>query len=220
MKFEDRRDAGRRLAAELVLGGYRAEQPIVLALPRGGVAVGYEVARALGAPLDVWVVRKIGVLGFEELGLGAIAEGGQVYVSRDVVSSAGVPAEVISEAAEREAAKVERRVRSFRGDRPRPDLRDRTAILVDDGIATGGTVRAAIAAVRAEHAKKIVLAVPVAPAESVEAFRMEVDDLVCLLAPADLHAIGLWYENFRQLSDDEVIELLDRARQEQEQRAH
>jgi putative phosphoribosyl transferase len=212
-EFRDRWDAGRRLAA--ALGDLRGEQPIVLALPRGGVPVGYEVARALGAPLDVWVVRKVGVPWHPELGMGAVAEGGYLHLSQEIVERVGVAEEEVLDVIEKERAKVEERVRRFRGGRPKPALQGRTVILVDDGIATGGTVRAAIQAVKAELPRKLVLAVPVAPADAVEELGGEVDDLVCLLAPPDLYAIGIWYEDFGQVSDEEVTRLLELSRAEQ-----
>jgi putative phosphoribosyl transferase len=211
MRLRDREEAGQRLAAALLQ--YRDEAPLVLALPRGGVPVAYEVARALDAPMDIWIVRKVGVPGHTELGLGAVAEGGHVFLSQEIMRYVGLSSETVTAAARSEAAEVERRVRQFRGDRPAPAVEGKTVILVDDGIATGGTVRAAILALRAQRARKIVLAVPVAAADSIEELRPEVDDVVCLLAPSDLYAIGLWYEDFRQVSDDEVQALLERARQ-------
>jgi putative phosphoribosyl transferase len=194
---------------------YRDEAPVVLGLPRGGVPVAFEVARALKAPLDVWVVRKVGVPWHPELGMGAVAEGGKVFLSQEIIEMSGVTNAELMEAVRRERAEVARRVRRFRGDRPAPELGWRTVILVDDGIATGGTVRAAIRALRKRHPKKIVLAVPVAAAETVAELRPQVDDLVCLLAPRQLFAIGGWYEDFRQVEDAEVTALLEQARQEQ-----
>ena len=211
-RFADRRDAGRRLAA--ALKSYAAERPIVLALPRGGVPVGYEVARALGAPLDVCVVRKIGVPWHPELGMGAVAEGGHVYLSRELIARLGVSDDELSEAVERQQREVEARVRRFRGDRPRLHLTGRTVLLVDDGIATGGTVRAVIEAIRAESPKRVVLAVPVAAASTLEELAREVDDVVALLSPPALYAIGLWYEDFAQVPDEEVVRLLALTRLE------
>jgi putative phosphoribosyl transferase len=210
--FRDRADAGRRLAAEL--RAFAADAPLILALPRGGVPVGYEVARALSAPLDVWVVRKIGVPWHPELGVGAVAEGGDVQLMREILAHVGLSDAELSAAIEQKRREVEARVRRFRGDRPPPELRDRTVILVDDGIATGGTTRAAIRAIRARAPRKIVLAVPVASPDVLEALAPEVDRIVCLLERRDLFAIGLWYRDFTQVSDDEVVALLDRARNE------
>jgi putative phosphoribosyl transferase len=212
--FPNREDAGRRLAAELQ--PYAAEHPIVLALPRGGVPVGYEIARALHAPLDVWVVRKIGVPWHPELGVGAVAEGGYVHLNQDILVHIGLSKKELAEATHSEEREVEQRVRRFRGDRPAPLLSHRTVILVDDGIATGGTVRAAIRSVRAQAPKKIILAVPVAAPETVAALSTEVERVVCLMTPSELHAIGLWYQDFRQVPDDEVVQVLDRARKERE----
>lgn len=210
-RFVDREEAGRALAAELM--EYAQEQPIVLALPRGGVPVGYEIARALSAPLDIWVVRKIGVPWHPELGVGAVAEGGQVHISQDIVAHVGLSQADLEKATELKKREVEERVRKFRGDRPRPSLKDRTVLLVDDGIATGGTVHAAIRSIRAEKPKKLVLAVPVAAPDTLEELGPLVDRVVCLLAPVSLHAIGLWYQDFTQVPDEEVIRLLERARE-------
>lgn len=209
-RFRNRLDAGRKLAAKLA--AYAGEDPIILALPRGGVPVGYEVARALRAPLDVWVVRKVGVPWHPELGVGAVCEGGYLYLSREILTQVGLSEEELSRVIERERAEVEQRVRKFRGNRPPPQLRGRTVILVDDGIATGGTVRVALRALRAEEPDKLVLAVPVAAPDILDALAPEVDRIVSLLAPRDLYAIGLWYEDFQQVTDDEVVHLLERAR--------
>lgn len=210
-KLQDRRQAGRRLAE--ALQPYAGREPIVLALPRGGVPVGYEVARALRAPLDVCVVRKVGVPWQAELGLGAVAEGGQVYIDRESVRALGISEQELSRAIETQRLEVAQRVRMFRGDRPLLDLRGRTILLVDDGIATGGTVHAAIASIRQRHPAELVLAVPVASAQALHELASEVDEQVVLLAPNDLQAIGLWYDDFAQVPDAEVISLLERAGQ-------
>lgn len=210
LRFRDREDAGRQLASEL--RGYAKDSPIVIALPRGGVPVGFEVARALGAPLDIWVVRKIGVPWHPELGVGAIAEGGQLFVARELINQIGLSGLELAQLTETKRREVEQRVRLFRGDRPRPSLRGRTVLLVDDGIATGGTVHAAIEAIRAEEPKHLVLAVPVAAPDSLSELGPLVDRVVCLLTPSDLHAIGLWYDDFTQVPDEEVLRLLERAR--------
>jgi putative phosphoribosyl transferase len=216
--FVDREDAGRRLAVEL--RSYAAERPIILGLPRGGVPVGYEIARALHAPLDVWVVRKVGVPWHPELGAGAVAEGGFVHLNQDVLEHIGLSETELTEIVQSKQREVQERARLFRGNQPPPVLRDRTVILVDDGIATGGTVHAAIRSIRAQEPKAIVLAVPVASPEVVEALGRDVDRVVCLRTPADLYAIGVWYVDFRQVTDDEVARLLDRARREQTEAQH
>jgi putative phosphoribosyl transferase len=208
-KFSDRRQAGRELAE--VLQRYAGRQPIVLALPRGGVPVGYEVARALRAPLDVCVVRKIGLPWQPELGLGAVAEGGHVYVDHDLVRRVGISSAELTEAIEAKRLEVEERVKKFRRGRALPNLCGRTVLMVDDGIATGGTTRAAIASIRQHRPEALVLAVPVAEPAVAEELESEVDDLVVLLAPAALHAIGLWYDDFEQVSDAQVIACLERA---------
>jgi putative phosphoribosyl transferase len=210
-----------------ILHAYAAERPVVVALPRGGVPVACEIARALRAPLDIWVVRKLGVPWYPELGVGAVAEGGFIEVSPERVSYSGVSPEELVAVIEKKRREVDATVRALRGDRPRPVLQGRTVILVDDGIATGGTVRAAIQAIRAEQPKQIVLAVPVAAPETIAALDPEVDRIVCLLAPAALRSVGQWYESFEQIPDDQVVRLLERAgagqtegdRAEEEERA-
>ena len=213
--FEDRQDAGRRLADRL--SGYRDERPVVFALPRGGVPVGYEVARALGAPLDVLVARKLGAPGQPEFGIGAVAPGGVRVLNVDVVQRLGIPEDYVERVTRRETEEVERRLEHFRGQRPEPEIRDRTAILVDDGLATGVTARAAIKALRLREPRRLVLAVPVCAAQTARLISDEVDELVCLECPSDLGAIGFWYRDFSQVPDEEVIELLDRARAELDQ---
>ncbi|HLH16333.1 MAG TPA: phosphoribosyltransferase [Bryobacteraceae bacterium] len=211
--FLDRSDAGRRLAVSLQ--HYARRQDVtILALPRGGVPVGYEVAHALQAPLDVFLVRKLGVPGHEELAMGAIASGGVRVVNRDVVLELGIPEQAIERVAAREQAELERREREYRGNRPPPELRGRTAILCDDGLATGSTMRAAVASLRQQEAGRIVVAVPVAAARTCNVLRSEVDELVCLMTPAYFQAVGEWYEDFQQTGDDEVRELLARAESE------
>jgi putative phosphoribosyl transferase len=214
--FEDREDAGRRLAGRLVR--YRDERPIVFALPRGGVPVGYEISRALGVPLEVFVARKLGAPGQPEFGIGAVAPGGVRILNEDVVWRLGIPDDYLERITERETAEVERRLRHFRGDRPEPDVRRRTVILVDDGLATGVTARAAVEALRRLEPRRLILAAPVCAAQTTELLAPEVDELVCLEAPSDLGAIGFWYRDFAQTSDEEVIELLESARRVQEER--
>jgi putative phosphoribosyl transferase len=210
MPFEDRAEAGRRLAEEL---GEYAGRPglLVLGLPRGGVPVAYEVAEALGAPLDVFLVRKLGVPGHEELAMGAIATGGVRVMNDDVVRMLRVPDRAVEEVAAREARELERREAAYRGGRPAPDVRGRTVILVDDGLATGSTMRAAVRALHAEGVAELVVAVPVAAPETCAAIRAEVDRIVCALTPEPFLAVGLWYRDFSQTTDDEVRALLSRT---------
>lgn len=211
MRFVDRADAGRRLAAQL---SYLRDEPVVvLGLPRGGVPVAYEIATALGAPLDVVVVRKLGVPFQPELGMGAIGEDGARVVNPEVVRMAGVTERQIAEVEARERAELERRARRFRGDRPRVPLTGRTAVVVDDGIATGSTARAACEVARAHGASSVMLAVPIGSVDVAERFAGIADEVVCLVTPDMYFAVGQGYRNFTQTSDDEVVALLDRARQ-------
>ncbi|WP_324992576.1 phosphoribosyltransferase [Hyalangium sp.] len=210
MRFRDREEAGRLLAERL--REYAGEAPVVLALPRGGVSVGYEVARALDAPLDVMMVRKLGVPWHPELGMGALAEGGAVYLNREVLTAADLGDEELQKVIAEETRELERRVRRYRGGQPLPDVKVRTVILVDDGLATGGTARAAVRALRGFGARRIILAVPVAAAQTAEQLRDEVDVLVSVQEPDNLWAIGTWYDDFHQMSDEEVLILLDQAR--------
>jgi predicted phosphoribosyltransferase len=209
--FEDRYDAGRHLARRLA---QYAHDPsvIVLALPRGGVPVGYEVARALGAPLDVFIVRKLGVPGHEELALGAIASGGVQVLNEAVVDYLHIPPHVIERVAARERAELARRLRLYRGAEPVPSLRDKTVILVDDGLATGATMRAAVLALRQQQPARIVVAVPTAAAETCASFHDIADDIVCDLTPEPFEGVGRWYADFSQTTDDEVRRLLAGAR--------
>lgn len=211
MRFRDRAEAGRRLARELV--GYAGRTDlIVLALPRGGVPVGFEVARALGAPLDVFVVRKLGLPHHEELAMGAIASGGARLLSDDVIEAYGITADEIERVSASELRELARRESQYRGDRRFPDLGGRTVILVDDGLATGSSMRVAVQALRQKRPAGIVVAVPVAAVETCEAFRDLVEDIVCAETPEPFYAVGLWYEDFSQTTDEEVHELLARAR--------
>jgi putative phosphoribosyl transferase len=212
--FENREDAGRRLAERLY--NCRDERPVVFALPRGGVPVGYEVARSLGAPLDVLVARKLGAPGQPEFGIGAVAPGGVRVFNDDVVERLGIPEDYVERVTERENAEVERRLRYFRGGRPEPDVHDRTVIVVDDGLATGVTARAAVEALRRRGPRRLVLAAPVCAAQTAKLLSSAVDELVCLETPPDLGAIGFWYRDFSQIPDEKVMELLERARQELE----
>ncbi|SRR5579884_109436 len=209
--FRDRRQAGRFLAARLQP---YAERPdvLVLGLPRGGIPVAYEVAQALRVPLDVFVVRKLGYPGQEELAMGAIATGGVRVLNAQLARD--VPPDVIDATVERERHELERRQRQYRGDRPPLDVKGRTVILVDDGLATGASMRAAVAALRQLAASRIVAAVPVAAQLTCDELRQVVDDVVCASTPEPFLAVGLWYENFDQTSDEEVAELLRMAQKQ------
>jgi predicted phosphoribosyltransferase len=207
-RFNDRRDAGRELAERLSHYAGR-DDVVVLGLPRGGVPVAFEVARALAAPLDVFLVRKLGLPGHEELAMGAIASGGVRVLNDDVVSATGIPEAQIAQVAARELEQLRRQEHAYRGDRPPLDVRGRVAILVDDGLATGATMRAAIAALRDQGAGAIVVAVPTAPGETCEALRREVDEVVCARTPDPFTAVGLWYRDFTPVSDEEVRDLLE-----------
>jgi len=211
-RFRDRAEAGRYLAAEL--DAYRGRQDaLVLALPRGGVPVAFEIARALGVPLDVFLVRKLGVPGHEELALGAIATGGLRVLNDEVVRAVGLSDAVIERITDREQQELLRRERSYRQDRPPPDVRGRTVILVDDGLATGATMRAAARALRQQDPAHLVVAVPVASEETCRQFQdaREADEVVCALTPEPFLAVGYWYDDFSQTTDEEVRDLLARA---------
>jgi putative phosphoribosyl transferase len=210
MIFHDRADAGRELARHLARYADRPDV-LVLALPRGGVPVAYEVARALNAPLDVFLVRKLGVPGQEELAMGAIATGGIRVLNEDVVRLLEIPDEVIDSVAETQWRELERRERSYRDDRPLPDVRGRTVILIDDGLATGSTMRAAVAALRRKEPAHVVVAVPVASPSTCDELHAEGNEVVCVQTPEPFYAVGSWYEDFTQTSDDEVHALLEQA---------
>jgi predicted phosphoribosyltransferase len=217
-RFRNRGEAGRALAR--ALRRYAGHPDVlVLALPRGGVPVAYEVARHLGCPLDLLLVRKLGVPGWEELALGAIADGGVRVLNHDVVEHLAIAPETIDAVAAVEQAELERRARAYRGDRPPPDLRGKTVILIDDGLVTGATIQAAVMAARAQHPRRLVVAVPLASRDSLHALRPLVDDLVWVLAPEPFYALGLWYEDFRPTTDDEVRRLLGQAAAPLEARA-
>ena len=213
MRFDDRRDAGRRLAEALKQYTGR-EDVIVLALPRGGVPVGYEVARALDVPLDVFLVRKLGTPGQPELAMGAIASGGGVVVNPEVLRMLQLPQSTIDIAARRESVELERREKAYRGDRPRPVLEGRIVILVDDGLATGSSMRAAVRAVYARKPRKIVVAVPVGAPSTCGELQREADEVHCLSSPDGFAAVGNWYDDFAQTPDEEVQDLLARAERE------
>jgi putative phosphoribosyl transferase len=216
MIFKDRTHAGRKLAARLTRYADR-EDVLVLALPRGGVPVAFEVARELKAPLDVFPVRKLGVPGHEELAMGAIAWGGVRVINEELVNYLGIPDEVIDAIAAVEQVELERRGVAYRGDRPPPDVTDSVVILIDDGLATGSTMRAAATSLRLQKPRRIVVAVPVSSRETCDEFRNEVDEIVCAFTPEDLQGVGLWYKDFSQTSDEKVRELLKRAAQHEEQ---
>ncbi|GIH52669.1 putative phosphoribosyl transferase [Microbispora rosea] len=205
--FVDRRDAGLRLG-ELLRGLPGMEDAVVVGLPRGGVPVAFQVARALGAPLDVIVVRKLGVPYQPELGFGAIGEGGVRVVNPDVVRLANMTRDEMAGVERRERAELERRARRFRAGREPVDLAGRTVIVVDDGIATGGTARAACQVARAHGASRVVLAVPVGAPETIASLRRDADEVVCLDTPDHFYAIGAWYDDFTQTSDEDVIDCL------------
>lgn len=211
--FPDRRAAGRALARKLGAYADRTDV-IILALPRGGVPVGYVLAMALRAPLDVFLVRKLGVPGREELGFGALASGGVRTLNDEVIRSLDIDEATIERVAAQEAHELERRDRAYRGDREPPQLAGRVVILVDDGLATGSSMRVAIEAIREQQPDRIVVAVPVAPPQTCRELRDQVDEIVCLTTPEPFNAIGLWYHDFTPTSDDEVRELLASAQRQ------
>jgi len=219
-RFASRIEAGRLLGGELARKFGKRDDVIVLALPRGGVPVGYEVAQALDAPLDVFIVRKLGVPGHEELAMGAIASGGVRVLNRDVLAYVPLPQRAIDEVAAREQQELERRERSYRGARPPLDVRGKTVIVVDDGLATGSTMRAAVAALKKMEPKAILVAVPVAAPQTCDEFRNEGIDIVCLRTPEPFQAVGLWYDDFSQTTDEEVHELLERTYERHPQDSH
>ncbi len=202
-RFRDRRDGGVQLAR--LLRSY-ANRPdvVVLALPRGGVPVAFEVATELKAPLDIFVVRKLGAPGHAELAMGAIATAGAIYLNREVIAELAIPPDVVSETIERERTELDRRERLYRGDRPPLDVAGRTVIVVDDGLATGASVRVAVEALRRQHPTKVVVAVPVGAAETCAWLSEVANDVVCCRTPYPFYGVGAWYERFDQLSDDDV----------------
>src|SRR5436305_3939203 len=211
--FPDRAEAGRLLGLKLSQYAGR-DDVIVLGLPRGGVPVAYEVARALRVPLDVFIVRKLGVPGFEELAVGAIASGGVRVLNEEVANALPNRDEIIELVTKRESLEVERREQEYRDGRPAPEIQDRTVILIDDGLATGATMRAAVKALRQRGVSKIVVAVPVGPSETCREFEDVADEVVCASAPEYFQAVGQYYEDFSQTSDQEVRDLLARAAQD------
>lgn len=211
--LQNRSEAGQLLAARLMAYANRADV-LVLALPRGGVPVAFEIAQQLHLPLDVCLVRKLGAPGRKELAMGAIASGGVRVINQDVVDWLHVSPDSIAEVAQREQQELERRDRAYRGERPFPIIEGRTIILVDDGIATGSTIEAAIVTLQQQHPNTIIVAVPVAPPTECQVLENQVDRVICLKQPENLHSISLWYEDFSQTSDEEVRSLLDRANRE------
>lgn len=205
MLFRDRHDAGVRLASKI---NPVESHPVVLALPRGGVPVGYEVAQKLGAPLDVLVVRKLGVPGLEELAFGAIARGGVRILKDDIIRAAGIPKAQIDEIVKRELEELERREKEYRAGRPPVDVKKKRVYLVDDGLATGATMSAAVQAVRQLGADPVIVAVPVAPPETCRDLKNVADDVICMHTPQSFRSVGEWYEDFTQTTDEEVKELL------------
>lgn len=207
--FSDRADAGRQLAEDLA--SYADQDTIVLALPRGGVPVAFEIARRLHAPLDVFIVRKVGVPGHEELAMGAIASGGVRVTNEDVIHQLGISDEVFAAAANEEMRELARRETAYREGRPMPVLQGRTVILIDDGLATGSTMRAAVRAVREQLPGRLVVGVPVAARSTCQELRTEADEVVCHLTPKPFGAVGMWYDDFSQTTDQEVHDLLAQA---------
>ncbi len=210
MIFQDRREAGQILATRLTRYANRPDV-IVLALPRGGVPVAFEVARALHVPLDVFLVRKLGVPGHEELAMGAIASGGARVLNEETIRALEIPYKIIGQVTARERRELNRRERAYREGRPAPDVRGHVVILVDDGLATGSTMRAAIAALRQQRPARIVVAVPVGASDTCAAFRSDADEAICAVEPEPFYAVGVWYDDFSQTTDEEVHELLREA---------
>src|SRR5215510_13107355 len=208
--FKDRRDAGRKLAQKLIAYAGRTNV-LVLALARGGVPVAYEVALTLHAPLDIFIVRKLGLPGHEELAIGAIASGDVRVLNHDIVQYLNIPNELIEAVAKREFQELERRERAYRGNRPPLDVKDRTVILIDDGLATGASMRAAVAGLRTLNPTQIVVAVPTAAPETCEAMEPEVDQMICATTPEPFYGVSRWYKDFSQITDEEVRTLLQEA---------
>jgi len=211
--FRNRRDAGKILAPKLSAYANRSDV-IILALPRGGVPVAYEVDLALNAPLDILIVRKLGLPGREELALGAIASGGIRVLNDDIIRVLSIPQEIINIVAQRELQELERREHIYRGERPASEGRDRTVILIDDGLATGASMRAAVAALRTQNPARIVIAVPAAAPETCNALEFDVDEIVCAITPEPFLGVGHWYEDFTQITDEQVQRFLLEANQQ------
>jgi predicted phosphoribosyltransferase len=212
MVFRDRTDAGKFLANKLVDYANRSDV-LVLALPRGGVPVAFEVAKFLRAPMDLFLVRKLGVPGHEEAAMGAIASGGIVVLNENMVEALGIPDDVVGDVIERERHELERRERIYHSASPKIDVDGRIVILVDDGLATGSTMRAAAQALRRQTPKRVVVAVPVGAPDTCDEFCHEVDEVICAVEPERFYAVGMWYEDFSQITDEEVKQLLEKASQ-------
>lgn len=208
--FKDRRDAGRRLAQRIE--GIKEADLFILAVPRGGVVVAFEVVKALGAPMDLIIPRKLGAPGNPELAIGAVTQDGTIVLNHDIVQELGVPKSFIDQEAAEQVKEIERRMKKYRGDAPPPQLAGRTVVLIDDGIATGATIRAAVQSVRRSRPKRLIIAVPVAPPSAVQSLEKDADEVVALETPEWFMAIGQFYENFDQTSDEEVIDLMAKAK--------
>jgi len=210
--FQDRTDAGKQLGNSLA--SFKSQSPLVLALPRGGLAIGFEVARILSSSLDTLVVRKIAAPGYPEFGVGAIAEGGIAVFDRDSLAAMGLKQSDLKDSISEETAELERRIIAYRGNRRETYVRDKVVIVVDDGLATGVTARAAIESIKLQNPKKLVLAVPVCSKEAAQILKYTVDEFICLHQPEFFSSVGQWYKNFEQLSDEDVIKIMDRAHRE------
>ena len=210
LRFRDRTQAGRRLAESLADYAKRGDA-IVLGLPRGGVPVAFEIAKTLDIPMDIFLVRKLGVPGHEELAMGAIASGGVRVLNDDVIHALGISDRAVAEVAAREQHELERRNRLYRGEQAAPDLRNKLVILTDDGLATGATMQAAVNAVRAQQPAQVVVAVPTAAPDTCDMLAQQVDRIVCLMTPEPFGGVGAWYEDFSQMTDDEVRGILEEA---------
>lgn len=209
MLYKNRIEAGQQLAKELLK--YKEENPVIIAIPRGGVVVGYEIAKILNAPMDIIVARKIGAPSMPELGVGAIAPHGVRILNSDLIENLKISEIQIEQIIEEETIEMNRRLKLYRGEFPQIDLTDKTVIIVDDGIATGVSDKAAIISIKYAYPKKVILAVPVCPFNTAEKFKKYVDEFICLNTPHDFYAVGMYYENFEQITDEKVINLLQEA---------
>lgn len=217
MIFRDRTDAGKHLATKLLSYKDRPDA-LVLALPRGGVPVAFEVAQALHLPLDIFLVRKLGVPGHQELAMGAISTGGVRVLNEDIVDYLDIPEQIIDAIADEELKELKRRELAYRGNRPEPDVKGKTVILIDDGLATGSTIRAAAQALRQQQPARIIVAVPVSAPDTCDEYRIGVDEIICAVTPEPFLGVGRWYLDFSQTTDEEVRDLLERARGEKREK--